>query len=227
MKITKYIFLAILLIINFSCMNRKENLKLNLENKNSEYYYCAVLEAGIDFNIMHKILSIDKFNQNISILKTLEPNNDANYYKLEKEDDKIILHGYSMITNELRELIKVENKTRRLLYTKIFKPNSSKTKECYRTYVNKGKTMTSIELCDDNTKNIRYFDYTPKWKNYTIREHIIYKDNKLVNRLIHNTSYSIVEIYDENGTLLKKGKTMGESDFCVPYMAYQTDKYFK
>ena len=202
-----------------ACTNQ---IKPNFDDRNSQYYYCAILEAGISFNIMNKIGSNSNFNQNLNFLDKLEPKRDANYYKVIQKDKKIFLYGYSMRTHQLKELITVNAENNRLLYTKKLNSNLDKNRECYWTYHLNGTTLKSIETCD-KTKNVRYFDYIPKWKSYGIRKHLIYQNNKLVTTFLHDEAYSSIKMYDENGTFIEEGKTMGESDFCIPFQSYSIE----
>ena len=106
---------------------------LNFQNKNAEYFYCAFVGEGVDFNIDNKINSLKEFNKNIEWLNRLGTNRDANYYKVANLNQQIILHGYSMKEREIREIIKLDKKER-VSYKKTFNPQTNETKECHWNY---------------------------------------------------------------------------------------------
>lgn len=220
MKITIYcvLILSSILSVTFS-----DTIKFSLKEKDTNYYYCAILEGGIDFKILNPINSLSDFKREKKFLEKISPKEDANYYKVVSEKYQKILYGYSMKTHTLKELIKLDEKGR-LKYKKIYQYNLNQTKECYWEYKVTDKTLISIEICDDNSKNIMYFNYNEKWKNYVKKEELQYENNELISKFIHDSSYSTVKIYDTNGTLILQGNTMGESDLCVPFVPYLVEE---
>jgi len=197
------------LVITLGCSNKG---KINLSDKNSEYYYCAYLADAIDFQIYNKVNSINEFNNYLNTLDKRGDNIDANYYKIIKKNTKTMLYGYSMKTNKLRELIILDNKTKRLLSQKTFEPYGYKDKKCQWSYNHVNSKLISTKQCDDNSQTIMHLEYSQRDKRYIAREYLIYKNNKLIDKII----------YDENGIPINdEGAEGGAYDVCIPFRSYR------
>ena len=215
MKIIIYLILTIFsLTFSFS-----DAIKFASEEKDVSYYYCAILEGGIDFKILNPINSLSDFTREKKFLEKIFPKRDANYYKLITKKHQNILYGYSMRTNKLKELIKLDENGR-LKYKKTYQYDLNQTKECFWKYETNNKILISSEICDDDSKNTTYLNYDEKWKTYIKEQELRYRHDKLVHKYIHDTSYSTVDVYDSNNTLIHTWNTIGESDLCTPFFSY-------
>ncbi len=204
----------------YSDLSTKE--PLNFKDKNAEYYYCAFVGYGTDFNIANKINSIEEFNKNIKWLNKMGSNSDANYYKVANLNQQIILHGYSMKKRELREIIKLDTKER-VSYKKTFKPQTNGTKECHWNYESKDKLLTSTETCNDYSKRV-FFYHLSEEKGESFYKLLSYKNNKLVEKVLFDDSIYEEKIYDGNGILLSTHNIEGSLyDTCIPFQSYRVE----
>ena len=205
----KQISIFIILVVILGCSHTET---IFLSDKNEKYYYCAYLADAIDFQISNKINSIKEFDEYVNELKKQEDNVDANYYKIIKKNTKTMLYGYSMKTNELREVMILNSKNKRLLSRKTFKPYGNKDKRCQWSYNNLNNKLISTKQCDDNSKTIMYIEYSQRDNRYITREYSIYKSNKLIDKII----------YDKHGIPINdEGAEGGAYDVCIPFRAYR------
>ena len=192
---------------------------LNFQNKNTKYYYCAFIGAGVDFNIDNKINSNEEFNKNIDFLNKREADRDANYYKVTHINQQIILHGYSMKERELREIIKLDEKER-ISYKKTFNTQTNETKECHWNYESKEKLLTSTETCNDKSKRVFFYNIT-ETRGDMFFKLLSYKDNKLVEKVLFDNATYKQKIYDGNRILLSTHNIEGSIyDTCIPFQSY-------
>jgi len=193
---------------------------LNFQNKNAEYYYCAFVGEGVDFNIDNRINSMEEFKKNVEWLNRLGSDRDANYYKVTKENNRTMLYGYSMKKRELREIIKLDRKER-LSYKKSFEPNTHETKECQWQYESKDKLLTVTEICDDKSKRVFFYHLSEK-RDEQFYKLLSYKNNKLVEKvLFDDTIYNGWKVYDEKGILISQSHSEGSIyDTCIPFQSY-------
>jgi asparagine N-glycosylation enzyme membrane subunit Stt3 len=196
-----------------------EQPKINFEGK-SKYYFCAVFEnGGLDFFTSHEIKSSKEFEINKSILEEDFSKYDANYYKIDKEENMTVALGYSILTNELRAIFKIDSKGR-LVYEKIFDVRTKTFKECSRVYYVKNEIFFAKVECNDNTSQIIEFTFDPKYK-INIRNSITnYKNGKFLNKLKYLNNGKVV-IYNRNNSIIDAGNWIPASDTCTPFSIYE------
>ena len=165
MKTVKYLTLLTMSILTLSS---EDKLQLDFKKDNTEYYcaYVSYLKLTMD----EPIRSLERFKERIIYLEKLDPKEDAkhiknyntkfyvgkdydaNYYKVVSKNNRKVVYGYSMQTNKLKELIKL-NKKGWIESKQMFEGESNQTKECHWTYHKKEKMMIITQLSHLNPSN--------------------------------------------------------------------------
>ena len=231
MKIVRNFILLTMSIFTLSCADK---LQLDLENSDAKYYYCAYV-SYLKLTMDGPIRSLERFNERIGYLDKLDPKEDAkhiknydtkfyvgkdydaNYYKVVSENNKKVVYGYSMLTNKLKELIKLNEKGW-IESKQMFEGEFNQIKECHWTYDKKEKMMIITKECDDNSK---YISHYPDGENSTDWE---FKNNKLIKLFVPSRDGNSNYVYDGNGTWLGSWNIMAEGDKCIPFKPYLIDK---
>ena len=216
MRIVKYLVL-LLFVFTISYADREQ---LDLKKDNIKYYYCAYT-SYLKFIIENPIYSLDNFEKRRNYLNKLSPKSDANYYKIVSENNNTI-YGYSIRTNELRELITLNEKGW-IKSKKEFKEDLILKRVCKWKYKLEENRITIIKKCDDKSKHIKHYF------NGDEKDEFIFKDNKLITVLIPDIKSNTIHMYDMSGTLVDLLYIIAEGDKCVPFNPYfiKTDKINK
>jgi len=208
------------LIVLLSTLSCADELKIHLHENNTTYYYCAILERGLDFAILNPITSMNDFKKKKIILEKDFPKNDANYFKVVSKNKKKILYGYSMRTNKLMKKIELDENGK-LKFLKEFEYDSNKTKECFWSYAVSNRRLISTKKCNDDSKTISYFQYSEEWKTYIRKnEEHRYEKDKLKSKFFYTYYYDVIKKFDENKTLISEENFVAESDLCTPFIRY-------
>jgi len=218
MKIVRNFILLTMSIFTLSCADK---LQLDLENSDAKYYYCAYV-SYLKLTMDGPIRSVERFNERIIYLDKFIPKDnskyyDANYYKVVSKNNKKVVYGYSMRTNKLKELIKLNEKGW-IESKQMFEGKSNQTKECHWTYDKKEKMMIVTKECDDHSK---YISHYPDGENSTDWE---FKNNKLIKLFVPSRDGNSNYVYDGNGTWLGEWHSMAEGDKCIPFKPYLIDE---
>ena len=204
----KLLVTILFISLGFSACSNIQTPKFDLK-KETYYFSAGFEEAGLSFYTQRPILSMKELEDRKNNFIKYNPSYDRYYYKVKSEKNKKVIYAYSLLTDRLMAIL-VSDASNRLVESKEF-IDSNTTIKCQRIYTEKYQQLTSKEICTNGKTFIYNYVLNKKYKIYTHRTTLFYKDKKLIHKYMYKKDGTLL-ILNADGKLEKKETWIAESD---------------